>query len=194
MFFFVLQQRLIHCFQYQANVLMRIELPFSFFRLNWFAISFRCPNCSLSSPALFFLPCEIFLVFGSILPLLAFEMGGSLGKGGFLDSLTSLSSPLHIVMLGLDSAGKTTALYRLKFDQYLNTVPTIGFNCEKIKGTAGKCKGKAKSISSFFFSYKGIISRYIGYYIKVINYLGLSTYTVSTTMGQIHLYFIDVYL
>ncbi|XP_018026008.1 ADP-ribosylation factor-like protein 4C [Hyalella azteca] len=68
-------------------------------------------------------------------------MGGSLGKGGFLDSLTSLSSPLHIVMLGLDSAGKTTALYRLKFDQYLNTVPTIGFNCEKIKGTAGKCKG-----------------------------------------------------
>ncbi|CAH1992821.1 unnamed protein product [Acanthoscelides obtectus] len=36
-------------------------------------------------------------------------------------------------MLGLDSAGKTTALYRLKFDQYLNTVPTIGFNCEKVK-------------------------------------------------------------
>jgi len=35
-------------------------------------------------------------------------------------------------MLGLDSAGKTTALYRLKFDQYLNTVPTIGFNCEKV--------------------------------------------------------------
>jgi ADP-ribosylation factor-like protein 4 len=26
------------------------------------------------------------------------------------------------------------ALYRMKFDQYLNTVPTIGFNCEKIKG------------------------------------------------------------
>lgn len=37
-----------------------------------------------------------------------------------------------MVMLGLDSAGKTTALYRLKFDQYLNTVPTIGFNCEKV--------------------------------------------------------------
>lgn len=42
-------------------------------------------------------------------------------------------------MLGLDSAGKTTVLYRLKFDQYLNTVPTIGFNCEKIRGT-GKSK------------------------------------------------------
>lgn len=66
-------------------------------------------------------------------------MGVSLGKGGLLDSLSS--SPLHIVMLGLDSAGKTTALYRLKFDQYLNTVPTIGFNCERIKATGGKCKG-----------------------------------------------------
>jgi ADP-ribosylation factor-like protein 4 len=41
----------------------------------------------------------------------------------------------------LYSAGKTTVLYRLKFDQYLNTVPTIGFNCEKVKGTVGKSKG-----------------------------------------------------
>lgn len=45
-------------------------------------------------------------------------------------------------MLGLDSAGKTTALYRFKFDQYLNTVPTIGFNCEKVKGTVGRSKGQ----------------------------------------------------
>ncbi|KAJ6635931.1 ADP-ribosylation factor-like protein 4C, partial [Pseudolycoriella hygida] len=48
---------------------------------------------------------------------------------------------MHIVMLGLDSAGKTTALYRLKFDQYLNTVPTIGFNCEKVRGQVGRAKG-----------------------------------------------------
>jgi len=44
-------------------------------------------------------------------------------------------------MVGLDSAGKTTALYRLKLDSYLNTVPTIGFNCERVKGTRGKSKG-----------------------------------------------------
>jgi len=56
-------------------------------------------------------------------------------------SLSFLSSPLHIVMVGLDSAGKTTVLYRLKFNQYISTVPTIGFNCEKIRGTTGKCKG-----------------------------------------------------
>lgn len=44
-----------------------------------------------------------------------------------------LQGTLHIAMLGLDSAGKTTALYRLKLDQYLNTVTTIGFNCEKVQ-------------------------------------------------------------
>ncbi|CAG0898943.1 unnamed protein product [Cyprideis torosa] len=69
-------------------------------------------------------------------------MGGSMGKGtSLLDALPLAEGTLHIVMLGLDSAGKTTALYRLKFDQYVNTVPTIGFNCEKIKGTTGRAKG-----------------------------------------------------
>ncbi|XP_065370757.1 ADP-ribosylation factor-like protein 4A [Calliphora vicina] len=68
-------------------------------------------------------------------------MGTTMGKNGnFLDALPSQGT-LHVVMLGLDSAGKTTALYRLKFDQYLNTVPTIGFNCEKVQGMVGKAKG-----------------------------------------------------
>ncbi|XP_022217385.1 ADP-ribosylation factor-like protein 4C [Drosophila obscura] len=61
-------------------------------------------------------------------------------NGNLLDALPSQGT-LHVVMLGLDSAGKTTALYRLKFDQYLNTVPTIGFNCEKVQGTIGRAKG-----------------------------------------------------
>ena len=38
----------------------------------------------------------------------------------------------HCAMIGLDSAGKTTVLYRLKCNQYMNTAPTIGFNCEKV--------------------------------------------------------------
>ncbi|KAH8384908.1 hypothetical protein KR200_003586 [Drosophila serrata] len=62
-------------------------------------------------------------------------------NGNILDALPSQVGTLHVVMLGLDSAGKTTALYRLKFDQYLNTVPTIGFNCEKVQGNIGKAKG-----------------------------------------------------
>jgi len=48
--------------------------------------------------------------------------------------------PVHIVMLGLDAAGKTTVLYRLKFDQFSPTMPTIGFNCEKVRGTVGRAK------------------------------------------------------
>lgn len=67
-------------------------------------------------------------------------MGTGMGKQSG-SGLHLPSSHMHIVMLGLDSAGKTTALYRLKFDQYLNTVPTIGFNCEKVKVRSGRIKG-----------------------------------------------------
>ena len=51
-----------------------------------------------------------------------------------LQSLVSLGSSggYHCVMIGLDGSGKTTILYRLKYGQYTNTVPTIGFNCEKV--------------------------------------------------------------
>ncbi|VVC40617.1 Small GTPase superfamily, ARF type,Small GTP-binding protein domain,Small GTPase superfamily, ARF/SAR [Cinara cedri] len=71
-------------------------------------------------------------------------MGANMGKSSasLLDALPTPQSSLHVVMLGLDSAGKTTALYRLKFNQYLNTVPTIGFNCEKVKGTVGRARGQ----------------------------------------------------
>lgn len=40
---------------------------------------------------------------------------------------------LHIVILGLDCAGKTTVLYRLRFNEFLNTVPTKGFNAERVR-------------------------------------------------------------
>lgn len=40
---------------------------------------------------------------------------------------------LRILMLGLDSAGKTTVLYRLKMGTNLATLPTVGFNVETVK-------------------------------------------------------------
>ncbi|XP_036394929.1 ADP-ribosylation factor-like 4aa [Megalops cyprinoides] len=51
-------------------------------------------------------------------------------------SLPSFQS-LHIAILGLDCAGKTTVLYRLQFNEFVNTVPTKGFNTEKIKVALG---------------------------------------------------------
>ncbi|XP_004633188.1 ADP-ribosylation factor-like protein 11 [Octodon degus] len=40
---------------------------------------------------------------------------------------------IQVVMMGLDSAGKTTLLYRLKGYQLVKTVPTIGFNVEPLE-------------------------------------------------------------
>lgn len=36
-------------------------------------------------------------------------------------------------MLGLDAAGKTTILYKLKLNESVHTIPTIGFNVEEVK-------------------------------------------------------------
>ncbi|XP_045624592.1 ADP-ribosylation factor-like protein 4C [Procambarus clarkii] len=49
-----------------------------------------------------------------------------------------VTSPPHVVLVGLDSSGKTTALLRLKYGQYVNAVPTVGFNCEKVKCGGGQ--------------------------------------------------------
>uniref|UniRef100_A0A7N8XYN4 ADP-ribosylation factor-like 4D n=1 Tax=Mastacembelus armatus TaxID=205130 RepID=A0A7N8XYN4_9TELE len=43
---------------------------------------------------------------------------------------------LHVVVIGLDSAGKTSLLYRLKLKEFVKTIPTKGFNTEKITRTS----------------------------------------------------------
>lgn len=40
-----------------------------------------------------------------------------------------------ILMLGLDSAGKTTMLYKLKLNETVSTIPTLGFNVETVQPT-----------------------------------------------------------
>ncbi|EPQ31199.1 uncharacterized protein PFL1_06847 [Pseudozyma flocculosa PF-1] len=40
---------------------------------------------------------------------------------------------VRILMLGLDSAGKTTILYRLQIGEVVSTIPTIGFNVETVE-------------------------------------------------------------
>jgi len=39
----------------------------------------------------------------------------------------------RILMVGLDAAGKTTILYKLKLGEVVTTIPTIGFNVESIE-------------------------------------------------------------
>ena len=42
-------------------------------------------------------------------------------------------TPSKILMLGLDAAGKTTILYKLKLGEIVTTIPTIGFNVETVE-------------------------------------------------------------
>ena len=39
---------------------------------------------------------------------------------------------VRILMVGLDAAGKTTILYKLKLGEIVTTIPTIGFNVETV--------------------------------------------------------------
>ncbi|XP_060554715.1 uncharacterized protein LOC132715682 [Ruditapes philippinarum] len=43
----------------------------------------------------------------------------------------------RIVMLGLDAAGKTTVLYKIKLNETVSTIPTIGFNVETVTPVKG---------------------------------------------------------
>jgi len=56
-------------------------------------------------------------------------MGVSLGK--VLGKMFG-NKEMRVLMLGLDAAGKTTILYKLKLDQGVSTIPTVGFNVETV--------------------------------------------------------------
>ena len=57
---------------------------------------------------------------------------------GLVSSISNLftrifPNPKRLITIGLDSAGKTTILYRLKLGEVVQTIPTIGFNIETVK-------------------------------------------------------------
>merc|ERR1711934_590212 len=39
----------------------------------------------------------------------------------------------RLMMVGLDAAGKTTILYKLKLGEVVSTIPTVGFNVEEVE-------------------------------------------------------------
>ncbi|CAL8316339.1 unnamed protein product [Boreogadus saida] len=55
--------------------------------------------------------------------------------GNFFGSLFSFlnKKEMRILMVGLDAAGKTTILYKLKLGEIVTTIPTIGFNVETVE-------------------------------------------------------------
>lgn len=57
-------------------------------------------------------------------------MGLAISK---LYALFNFPTNTRILMLGLDAAGKTTALYKMKLGELVTTIPTIGFNVESVK-------------------------------------------------------------
>jgi len=57
-------------------------------------------------------------------------MGLSFSK--MFDSLFG-KKEMRILMVGLDAAGKTTVLYKLKLGEIVTTIPTIGFNVETVE-------------------------------------------------------------
>ncbi|XP_060698768.1 ADP-ribosylation factor 5-like [Hemiscyllium ocellatum] len=56
-------------------------------------------------------------------------MGLSISR--ILDRLF-MKKQMRILMVGLDAAGKTTILYKLKLGEVVTTIPTIGFNVETL--------------------------------------------------------------
>ncbi|SCU97287.1 LAMI_0F09516g1_1 [Lachancea mirantina] len=56
-------------------------------------------------------------------------MGGSISKA--MGKMFGYRE-MKILMLGLDNAGKTTILYKLKLNKIKTTAPTVGFNVETV--------------------------------------------------------------
>ena len=49
------------------------------------------------------------------------------------DRMISSKRDMRILMVGLDAAGKTTILYKLKLGEVVTTIPTVGFNVEEVQ-------------------------------------------------------------
>ncbi|KAI9195859.1 hypothetical protein LWI28_018817 [Acer negundo] len=62
--------------------------------------------------------------------LIKTKMGLSFTK---LFSRLFAKKEMRILMVGLDAAGKTTILYKLKLGEIVTTIPTIGFNVETVE-------------------------------------------------------------
>ena len=70
--------------------------------------------------------------FSSIHPFVVESFRSNFSNMGKILSKVFGNKEMRILMLGLDAAGKTTILYKLKLGQSVNTIPTVGFNVETV--------------------------------------------------------------
>jgi len=83
-------------------------------------------------------------------------MGCLFFKPKALKQLESSSLKRKILMVGLDGAGKTSILYRLKLSDFIQTVTTVGLNVETIvhknlELLVFDVGGQARSLWSYYF-------------------------------------------
>jgi len=65
------------------------------------------------------------------MPLSTSQIGQAFAN--LFENLFKKEKEVKLLLLGLDAAGKTTILYRLKMgDETFCTIPTIGFNVETV--------------------------------------------------------------
>jgi ADP-ribosylation factor protein 1 len=56
-----------------------------------------------------------------------------MGNANFFANFIKKRKEFRILTLGLDAAGKTTILYKLKLGEVVTTIPTIGIRCCSFK-------------------------------------------------------------
>ena len=54
------------------------------------------------------------------------------------DRLLTAKKDVRMLFSGLDAAGKTTILYKMKLGEVVTTIPTIGFNVETLMAFGAK--------------------------------------------------------
>lgn len=90
------------------------------------------------------------------------------------------SKEMRILMVGLDAAGKTTILYKLKLGEVVTTIPTIG-----------KCQNDQRKINhykvDFNYTFNVMFSLYfffhVGFNVETVEYKNIS-FTVWDVGGQ----------
>lgn len=108
------------------------------------------------------------------------------------------SKEMRLLMLGLDAAGKTTILYKLKLGQDVTTIPTVGFNVETVTYKNVKFnvwdvggQDKIRPLWRHYFSGKSLMGEYEGVVMVIMLITMILTIHIITTGTQGLIFVID---